>query len=260
MRNYYTLKEVLLALRKEQLQFVDKLHNLDSSLDNYGDLYYDGSHFFPMSLNNGQLLGYCLKFNKDARDLSYSSFIENGKDFRIGELFVEVTKRNNGDYTIATNRVNVLKEKQDHFNEMIDSILGDRFFKEAKDMVSFEDNEGNKELLIDCDSITYATGDRIKNLKVTPRFSYYANNDLVICDFPLDSLKDKKDEFIKQVLETKLPKEYFSPYIQNIIDTSCEKQKEIILPNDEIYQRHADFKIMETENAYVLKKNHHLYK
>jgi len=262
MKNYYTLKEVLLALRREQLKFSQKLRSLDECLNNYGDPYHEGSHFFVGNVDNTPIICYNLKVNIDVQDRRYSAFINNYiHSYCHQEQFsCEVVKRNNGNYDVSTNRVKVLKEKQEEFNKIIDEILNDEFFINSRQFIEFEDMNGNKELLTNWNSLIYSNGDKIKNLKVSPRLNYYANKDLVICDFPFENIHAKTDEVMNKLLLTKFPKEYFSSYIQKIIDSNTDLHEEILLPDDELKERHVDFALEENENQYVFKKNYYLHR
>ena len=46
MKDYYTLREILLGLRKEQIRILKELQCLGKMLDSYNKEEYQGSHFF----------------------------------------------------------------------------------------------------------------------------------------------------------------------------------------------------------------------
>ena len=257
-KNYYTLKEILLSLRKEQLHLANKLHILKTMLNNYGDPRYHGSHFFVGMVDDMPCLYYNLRINLDASNHEHSSLQKNGKWFNFEEIPLEVVKRNNGNYDLATTMVNVQVNKHDKFNEIVEEVLDNRFLFNGKQSMIFEDNVGLKELVTNCSGIVYTNNGIVKNLEVSPVFSYYASKDLVTCDFPFADLHSQMDEAFMRILKTKFPKAYFSEYVQEIIENSEETKREMILPSDIIYQRHVDFNVFEENDAYVLKKNHYL--
>ena len=251
MKDYYTLKEIVFGLRKEQLRIAKKLKLLESKLAMYNDEKYNGSRFDCDLVNNNVKLIYHLheKYGLLENLLNVVTFrfknIFNGKDY-----IEELRKLENGDYKIGGLgglKATVFSDEQDDFNGIVDELLKDEFVNNAslRYMGDFKCNYDKTLFLNPITSFCVSKGNDSNGL-----FYGASKDDIVLLK---TSRGNTYQDVVNDILEVRFPRKLFSEYIQFIIDNSDEAKKDVIVQENG-RKGINDFYINDERDAFVLVK------
>ena len=251
MRDYYTLKEIVCGLRKEQLRIAKKLRLLESKVTVYNDKKYKGSRFdFDLVKDNVKLV-YHLHEKYSLLDNLLNVMTYRFKNFFEGKEYVEeLRKLENGDYKIGGLgglKATVFSDEQESFNEIIDELLKDDFVNNAslRYMGDFKSNYDKTLFLNPITSFCVSKGNDSNGL-----FYGAAKDDIVL----LKTSRGKTyQDVINEMLEVKFPRKLFSEYIQYIIDNNDDTKKDVIV-QDNKRKGINEFYINDEREAFVLVK------
>ena len=173
-------------------------------------------------------------------------------NFRFSNAFTnpritsDFVKDKNSDYRNFD--IKIKAEGQEIINETIDIILNNPFVNESVNQINFNRHCYNDYLRIS-PLATYYIGSKTENKN---SLIYDAKADILA----VDNLSHNKNycDIIGEVLSLRVPKNVFSEYIQNVIDTNDETKKEIIIPNETSFKKKTVFYLNEEKDAYVLVK------
>lgn len=250
MKDYYTLKEIILGLRKEQLKIRKELLFLESKLNIDDKLYYESYLTIQRKTSlkkDVQLTLVLTKKNKMIEDILYAiTFHYQHLKGRLNYNFNDLVKDNNGNYSLYDGKI--LKEDQTIFNETANKILNNKFVNEVINTYRFSGDSNYQNALNTTPTKTKYYGsrkDRINNL------TYDARTDsLWVTNLYFDSYQ----EIIDDLLNIKVPKNIFSEYIQSIIEENSDVKKEIIIPKERNIKRISEFYLNEEKNEFILVK------
>ena len=251
MRDYYTLKEIVFGLRKEQLRIAKKLRLLESKVTIYNDEKYKGSRFdFDLVKGNVKLI-YRLHEKYGLLDNLLNVITFRFKNIFDGKNYVEeLRKLDNGDYKIGGLgglKATIFSDEQDSFNEIIDELLKDDFVNNVslRYMGDFKSNYDKTLFLNPITSFCVSKGNDSNGL-----FYGASKDDIVL----LKTSRGKTyQDVINDILEVKFPRKLFSEYIQFIIDNSDEAKKDVIIQENG-RKGINDFYINDERDAFVLVK------
>lgn len=226
MKDDYTLKEILLGLRREQMKVANQLEELKINLIKNPSTE---KSFFDVSPSDDAIIYYYM-FKTNLLKCDSVSF--------------ELKKRLDGNFS---NFYLPIKEgKQTKFNLMCESLLEDEFVKNSDIIVETKYGE----LRINPSHIHYFTNDskvsRINN------FTYHAKNDSIFVRG--DKFNNDKRKIIIDLLNASIPKENLSDYLQNIIDASEESKKDILVSKNKFLGQNMNFYLNQERENYVLVK------
>ena len=211
MKDYYTLKEVILGLRKEQLKIANKLSELKKYI-NVCEKKYDNAH---LELNGIFRLEYCY-----LKKISYFQKILNlllwNSESKYRDHNISNSLKFNDEKIYFTDSIFVNIKDKEIFMKEFDSILNDEFIQiimsnDRKNHISFEDQF----LSFSHDSVYfYRNYNSLRNTK-SNILDYNSYNDIISITlyYRYKSIR----EHINELLNLKFPKRFFSDYIQNII-------------------------------------------
>lgn len=255
MKDYYTLKEVLLGLRNEQLRIAKILSELDEKMTVYGNERYKDSGF--TFSDNGNLLYFLREKNALLKNALYALTFRF-KDIIDGDCYLESIRHlGDGDYKvggIGGIKSSVKVDAQKEFNRLIEELLEDDFRKNA--VINITDGKGinyNNNLIINPCNIKYTNS----TYKHVDTISYHARNDYLRIKNEYGGISSRaKRNLLKELLEMKFPKEEFSKYIQNVIDCSETTRKDILIPDINFNANCDEFYLDEYDNSFVLTKKY----
>lgn len=257
MKDYYTLKEVLLGLRKEQLRLAGILNELDKKMNTYGNGRYKDSGF--TFSDNGNLLYFLREKNTILKNILHALTFRF-KDIIDGQCFLEsIRTLRDGNYKIGGIggiKSNVKENEQESFNKLINLILEDDFRKES--IINITDGKGinyNNSLAISPGNTKYTNS----TFKRVETISYHAKKDYLRINNVYGSLRNYRDT-ITELLEMKFPRKDFPEYLQNVIDNNELVKKDILIPNFNINSRSCEFYLEEFDNSFVLSKKYDIQK
>lgn len=248
MQDYYTLKEIVFGLRKEQLQIVKKLRLLESKLTVYNDEKYQGSRFDFDYVKNNIKFVYHLHEKYGLLDNLLNVITFKFKNIFKGKEYVEeVRKIGNGDYKIGGLgglKATVFSDQQESFNIIIDELLKDDFVNNVslRFMSDFKSNY-DKTLFL-----SPVNGFGVNN--ANGLFYGAFEDDIVL--FKNSRRKTSRD-VINEMLDVKFPRKLFSEYIQFIIDNNEEVKKDVII-QDNGHKGISNFYINDERDTFVLVK------
>lgn len=252
MGEYYTLKEIILGLRKEQLRIASKLQDLEKKLDIYGKKEYEGSSLIIVDVISTKQNPHKLSLLLQEK----YTFIENfiyALTFRFKEIergkisFNDLIKTQDANYRLFGAKIK--EEEKRSFSTLADQLLNDQFVKNAFLFLPSNPNERFRNYLNihPCNSSYYCSSRRKSN-----DIEYNARTDSLL--LVKQSSSKTYQEIINELLMLKFPKKHFSEYFQNIIENCDDRKKDIIIPNDKIYRGQAEFYLNDEINGYVLVK------
>jgi len=253
MRDYYTLKEIVFGLRKEQLRIAKKLRLLESKVTVYNDKKYNSSRFDFDLVNNNVKLVYHLHEKYGLLDNLLNVITFRFKNIFDGKNYVEeLRKLDNGDYKIGGLgglKATVFRDEQDDFNGIVDEILKDEFVNNVslRYMGDMKSNYTKTLFLNPVDGFCVSKGNGSNGL------FYGASRDDTIL-LKTSSRNKTYQDVINEILEVKFPRKLFSEYIQHIIDNNDETKKDVIIYNNRSYTKEANFYINDERDAFVLVK------
>lgn len=253
MRDYYTLKEIVFGLRKEQLRIAKKLRLLESKVMVYNDEKYKGSKFDFDYVKNNVKLVYRLHEKYGLLDNLLNVITFRFKNISNGKNYVEeLRKLENGDYKIGGLgglKATIFKDEQNDFNGIVDEILKDEFVNNVslRYMGDMKSNYAKTLFLNPVDGFCVSKGTGSNGL------FYGASRDDTIL-LKTSSPKRNLQDVINEILEVKFPRKLFSEYIQYIIDNNDDIKKDVIIYNNRSYTKEANFYINDERDAFVLVK------
>jgi len=227
MKDNYTLKEILLGLREEQMKIVNNLENLKSCL---WEFYEEKNSFFSVNPEDNTIIYFYKCKDKSLKRNVIIPF--------------EFKKNFDGDFTNFYFLVKLMD--QERFNLMCENILANEFVNNSSFCI--KTNHGT--LHIKPTYIHYLNNN-LKLLKID-HFTYLANYDLI--ESKVTTLKRNKKEIFENLFNLEFSKEYFSEYLQSIIDSSLETKKEIIIPSENSLEKNMSFYLNQERENYVLVK------
>lgn len=255
MKDYYTLKEVLLGLRNEQLRLANMLNELDKKMTVYGNKRYEDSGF--TFSENGNLLYFLKEQNTFLKNALYAITLRF-KDIIDGDCYLEsIRTLGDGNYKvggIGGIKSSVKVDEQKEFNCLIDELLEDDFRKEA--IINITDGKGvnyNNSLIISPCNTKY-TNSTYKHINT---ISYHARNDYLKIKNVYGGISPRaKYNLLKELLEMKFPRKEFTEYIQFIIDSNQATKKDILIPDINFNTNCDEFYLDEYDNSFVLTKKY----
>jgi len=251
MRDYYTLKEIVFGLRKEQLRIAKKLRLLESKVTVYNDKKYNSSRFDFDLVNNNVKLVYHLheKYGLLGNLLNVVMF--RFKNIFEGKEYVEeLRKLEDGDYKIGGLgglKATVFSDEQNDFNEIVDELLKDEFVNNVslRYTSDLKSNFDKTFWLSPTNSFCINRKDNATSLFYDAK----GDNGVVFQFSPKRNLQD----VINEMLKVKFPRKLFSEYIQFIIDNSEETKKDVII-QDNKRKGINEFYLNDERDAFVLVK------
>jgi len=250
MKEYYTLKEVLFGLRNEQLRIEKELYSLRKMININGNERYKGSKFLPINtlIQKYELLYYKLMINYTTKEKIYSLFRgENLFNFQGHTL--RTVRDCDGKHILRNESENLINDDMiDEFNSRVDKILNDRFIKE----VDLFNRQPNYCINLDSSHFIYSEHDYKTDSFVN--LKYAASSDSILVSTTGKSSGKYLNDFIYERLNYKVPKNVFPEYIQSIIDTNEETKKELIMRDNKIKKKKAEFYINDERDVFVLVK------
>jgi len=249
MKDYYTLKEILLGLRNEQLKLATKLQKLEKYLNISDTKKYQNVEFHINGIKNLSY-SYLYKTNPSTKlfDLLTGNFQEALKGyFTIGNVFLN----ENNDYYINHDAININKIYQEKFTKNVNEILNSEFVKNIIKDIFIKENQYIPRLSIGNNTKYYNEN---KNYRKTiyEYIAYIAKNNLIQV-YNGYSNKNYK-EFLNEMFNTRIPRNLISEYFQSIIDNNIDTKKDIIISNEKNYTKKCDFYLNDEREAFVLVK------
>lgn len=257
MKDYYTLKEIILGLRNEQLKIAKELKELETKLSIYGDKKYENSRFDFNILNNDVYFVHYLH-----KKYSFIENILNLLTFKFKEIvkgdeyFSGVHKLGNDNYTISGVNgliASVKEHEQESFNEIVNDILNNQLVSNGATEV-IKDNKWRyaNNVLITPLITTYSGF----NSKKCNSLFYFAKGDFI--DITKTPNNSSYKDTINELLNIRYDRKYFPEYIQNIIDTNDDIKKDIIVSSDisenKFRGKSTKFYLNDEREAFVLVK------
>ena len=247
MKDNYTLKEILLGLRGEQLRIAHQLKLLEEKLSIYGDMRHNGSYFTINSFDNICELTHQLRENYHNSMEAQNIILGRLEKIWQGPCYTcKVEKESDGNYYVGG--VSIKSDEQVSFNEIADCVLHDNFVNQVSTNLR-----------------GYTNQELVENLKVFPDWlncfyidqenqynclRYKALTDSIFIRH--DYYRGEYRQVIEELLSLKFPRKSFSEYLQNIIDQNDDIKKDIIVPSGEILASKAEFYLKDENDAYVL--------
>lgn len=251
MRDYYTLKEMVFGLRKEQLRIAKKLRLLESKVTVYNDKKYNSSRFDFDLVNNNVKLIYHLHEKYGLLDNLLNVMTFRFKNFFEGKDYVEeLRKLESGDYKIGGLgglKATIFSDEQASFNGIVDELLKDEFVNNALLYYTsdFKSNYDKTLLLKPTCSFCINRKDNATSLFYDAK----GDNGVIFQFSPKRNLRD----VVNDIMEVRFPRKLFSEYIQFIIDNSDEAKKDVIVQENG-RKGINDFYINDERDAFVLVK------
>lgn len=249
-KSYFTLKEIIIALRSEQLKITTKLEELEKFVSIYQDKLHEGSEFFAGSMNQ---LVYALRHNLSIQD-KIKQILNLSLDREYFTMYCPVEKSkftNNYNFSKYA-PINIKNEYQEEFNNKVNDIYNLDFVKNTGVKILYPKNKiQNLELEIAA-TMTKLFFLNKKNNNLYQMTSYLSNNDTLYFHSSDKSLLLDKN-IISTLLNEEFPRNLFSSYIQDLIDNNENTKKKVMNPSG-IYLKNTSFNLIEDENKFVLKK------
>lgn len=247
MKDYYTLKEIVFGLRKEQLRVVEKLKELEKYV-NIADSEIRKN--LQLTINSTKELGYSYLYKTN--NLLEKIFLFITGDYREavkGIILPGIVKKDEDGKYIFGDKITINNENQKAFDMRVDELLKDEFIQNI--FYNFKVNEMRLNeaehlpiLSLKYDSTIYFNANSASNKTKYEWIKYSVRENLMYI------LNDNHNNL--ELLSSKIPRNLIPEYYQNIIDTSDDTKKDIIIPNTRIYGRKASFYVNEEPNAFVL--------
>lgn len=242
-RDYYYLKEIFLGLREEYLQnelLLTKLKEYIILKDKrINDFYF--YLYQNQNLNTTQLW---LSLEEKKKSL-LTIICEYLRLSTRNSTECLVTKTNPKNYNLKDNKFNIEfnKEKYRELNEDLEIILNSDFVKNM--LLDYQDKKNNTKINLTLSKIIFATEEYW--------FDYFSYNKEYFSIVNTINSKAISSNNILNLLETKVPKEYFSNYHKQIIEKNKDL-KEIKIEEDIFKGGYADLEIEEKNGIVLCKK------
>ena len=253
MKDYYTLKEIILGLRGEQLKIAEKLNELENKLSICDNDKYKNSEFGFNLVNNNAYLVHHLYKKYSVLENILNCFSFKFKEIMNGDKYTDsIRKLGNGDYVISGVSglaCHINEEDQQSFNNLVDDILNDEFINNCIIEIVKYDKWRYINNILTGPIVTTYSGFNNKNHNT---LSYLARNDSIDIVKKIDN-KSYKDT-LNELLSLRYERKYFSEYIQNIIDSNDDIKKDIIISDDNLRGKHINFYLNDEREAFVLVK------
>jgi len=250
MEKYYTLKEILLCVRKEQLKIESQLRKLEKMLDNYNNKRYQGSRFFSSYASEYKSLNYKLVINYTLQEKI--SNLLRGEFLNSKDVSTWLVKNEEGAYNLFDPDVNVRLDMQNDFNNLVREILTSEYLKNAVFSQVFRETGRKHNFMTTSSATSYNTC--LPNGKDANGLSYYSYNDLVVCHFNFGDFGKTLEDVINKMLDVKIPAQDLPEYFVNLIEQERKNIKNIRVPSGKIYQKKQQFYLNEEQFVYELKR------
>lgn len=251
MKDYYTLKEIVFGLRKEQLRIAEKLRLLESKIVVSNNINYDASRIV-FDIDNHNALTYKLKEKSKLLENIINVLTFNFDRIKDKCYVENLRKLENGDYRIGGlggMYVSIPSEEQLSFNKIVDELMNDDFIKNGPFGIIGNSKWRYESNLLLSPTITNYTG--LNNDKSNSLF-YLARNDMFNLINIYGSRKSCKD-IVNELMNLKFLKKNFPEYIQYIIDNNDETKKDVVIQGD-ARKGINEFYVNDERDAFVLVK------
>lgn len=250
-KNYFTLKEIIIALRSEQLKITAKLEELEKFVSSYQDKMHEGSEFFIGSMNK---LVYALRHNLSVQD-KLKQILNFNFDAEYFTIYCPVDKNKiTNDYNFSKYApVNIKNEYQEEFNNKVNDISNLEFIKNTGFKIEHPKNRIQTLELETSGTMTRLVFLNRNNHNLYGTATYSSNNDFINFSSSDKSLFLDKN-MINILLNQEFPRDLFSPYIRDLIDNNESVKKKLVNPIG-VYLKNTSFNIIEDKNKFVLKKS-----
>ena len=253
----YTTKEVLLATKNKLAQLEEKLNKLKEMTYIAGDKNIKDIRYDILNLDNDEKPELrCHVYWNDKRlkgkiknlKVKYNLYIygpENGK----------VVRDNNGNSYILNDNYHMFIpcEKQEEFRQVSDEILSDEFTNEFLKGHWFypRTNSKNQSMNLFPDIVMISGNNNYQDYFTWFNFFPIKNS----ARLRVEKKGELSDEMLYELLNIELDDSYFSDYRKKFIESSKERNKEIIIPKFNTKNSEVDFDIKEDEKRlYLIKK------
>ena len=235
MKDYYTLKEVILGLRNEQMRIAFKINKLKQKLSIIDNKKYSESDFYFNSRNNIPELYFMLHEKYTFLENVLQALCLNFVNIKEGRVYCErVRELEDGDYKIgglAGIIACIPPEEQESFNKMVQELLNDPFVENV--LVDIKNHSKYDDYLRLDPLQTKYIGSWRKSLD---NLSYFATSDT------LSVLNTYNKKTYKECLDELLNLEFyvsdFPDYLQDVI----------------FYKKSTNFYLNDEREAFVLVK------
>ena len=252
----YTTKEVLLSVKDKLCELERKLNHLKyltiySEDKNIKDIRYNvhNSHY----KEKPEL--YChVSFNDSNLNGKLKNFLIRSGRYIYGNESGIVLRDNNGNSRIILKNSDVFipEERQEEFREVADEVLSDDFYNGfLKRHYIYPDKNGidkSMEIYSNYIAIKSKTHDTSKPIC----FSYKPTQKEA--KLTIWGGKELSDVMIQDLLNLRLSKDKFTDYRKDFMESSKEKDKEIIIPNFIVKSKNVDFTVLDDETGLRLIK------
>lgn len=247
---YYTLKEILLGLRQEQIRIQNELYELEKMLITYDNDKYKGSSFSDHIISKYQLLYYQLVFNYSLKERIYNMLFESKSLFNSSTIPLHTTIDEEGYYTLNYQKESLVKgDKKEEFHTKVLKLIQDGFIKNE---IMFCDEFKKINFKIASFGMEYICNNQ-NSIHDIIFFRYIARENVLYIG------ANKKDnnsfnELIDDLLNIKIPKRILPVYLKNIIETNGDTNKNIITFEDKYNYQITPFYLNQEKDCYILVK------
>ena len=244
MKNYYTLKEIILGLKNEQLYVIKKLKELEKYI-NVNEKHIN-PHLNLQNYEQGLTYTYTEKTKVNLAVALYNTLQEllyNGKlNFKTYVKNIETKKINENSIYINE------KEK---FTEELNNLFNDETIRAFYELYgSYQKYLSNTPLKFDYDFTKYYDYKGKGNIS----WIYYLPEQNKISTYT-GKFSNEPSNFINRILDEQISKSAIPKYFQNAINENLDTKKEIVVPNTKILTYNpVEFYLNEELSAYVLTK------
>lgn len=248
---YYTLKEILLGLRQEQLRIQDELYLLEKMLVNYNDKRFDGSSFSNHIIPKYQSLYYQLVFNYSLKERIYNMLFESKSLSNSSTIPLHTTIDDYGYYTLNYQKETLVRnDKRQEFHEKVLKLIQDNFINNE---VIFCDEFKKMNLKIASFGMEYICNNQ-NNVHDIVFFRYIARENVLYIGANKRDNINSFNELVDDILNIKIPKRILPIYLKNVIENSCEINKNILTFEDKYNYRITPFYLNQEKECYMLVK------
>lgn len=233
------------------MQIQKQLYLLDKMIINYNDKKYSGSCFSNYIIGEYQTLCYQLIINYSLKEKLYLLFNNPNEFHSLNGILLHTNIDKNQKYDLLYNNQSIIKdEKKNEFSELVAKILSNKF---VYNNVCFCDNTKKITFKEGSFGLEYIRNDCLNERNVI-YFKYNASNDSLNIGISRRNFSEKLGNAVDEILNMQIPKNIFSSYIQNIIETSEESKKDIYIPFENIECKIMPFYINQERDNYTLVK------
>ena len=226
MKNDYTLKEILLGLREEQMKVARRLKFLKNNLIKDESTDITDFDFSPEELSI--IYNYWFKLNLFQWD------------------FISLQLKEDSKGSFASFYLPIIKEKKMEFDDNCQSILKNEFVNNSCQEI--KTNYGR--LVIRPNCIFYFVDDC--KVSKSSKFAYFSKSDSVVIKNATIELNPQ--DRLQELLDLTFKREDFSDYLQEIIDTSSEREKDVFVSGEKRLGKAVRYYLNPIQKSYILTK------